>query len=264
MSAETVRLSDSHCHLAEAVLHTRLPEVLAEAAAAGVGRFVVPAVHQSDWATVAQLVQLDAVSAAAFGVHPWFADSEWTADSAAALDRQFRRYADAWVGEIGLDFYRAADETQRAAQQTAFRTQLALAQQYRRPIVLHNVRAGAAVWAAVRDTGFTQGGIAHAFSGSLEEARQFVRHGFFIGIGMMLLNPNAKKLRRTAAELPLEYLLLETDSPFMLRDAVNSPANVRCVAETLAQLRGITLAEVAVQTERNLTRLLNRERFQAA
>lgn len=72
---------------------------------------------------------------------------------------------------------------------------------------------------------------------------------------MMLLNPNAKKLRHAAAVLPLDTLVLETDSPFMLRDAVNTPANVRQVAETLAQLRGESLAHIAMQTEANLNRL---------
>lgn len=254
MSAETWALTDSHCHLAEDVLFAQLPDIIAAAKQAGVSRFLVPAVRRRDWERVIQLSRLPEMCAAALGLHPWF-DEENPADDLAALAQALQQYPALWVGEIGLDFHRATDAEARARQTQHFVAQLDLAQQYQRPIVLHHVRASAAVFAAFQQTGFKQGGIAHAFSGSVETAQLFIKQGFKIGIGMMLLNPNAKKLRHAAAVLPLDALVLETDSPFMRRDAVNTPASVRQVAETLAQLRGESLANIAMQTEANLNRL---------
>lgn len=111
----------------------------------------------------------------------------------------------------------------------------------------------------VKQTGFTQGGIAHAFSGSVEEAQILLRCGFKIGIGSLLLNPNAKKVRQVVAKLAWQDMVLETDSPFMLRDGVNTPANVRTIAEIMAELRGTDTAEVAAHTERNLDTLFKQK-----
>ena len=163
------------------------------------------------------------------------------------------------VGEIGLDFYdKTEPPARRAAQIQAFQAQLALAQQYRRPIILHNLRATAAIVQAIQSAKFTQGGIAHAFSGSLEEAQLLIRHGFKIGIGSLLLNPRAKKARIAAQQLPLDTLLLETDSPFGQPEKQNTPANVLRVAQIVAELRGMTLDELAGACEQNLVGLLER------
>ena len=114
------------------------------------------------------------------------------------------------------------------------------------------------IWLVIRHKATGCTGI-HAFSGSLEEARAFIRCGLLIGIGTLVLNPNAHKVRTAAAELPLEHLVLETDSPFMPTAGAgeNTPANVRQVAETVAALRGISMQKVADVTEQNVNRLLS-------
>nr|WP_245571894.1 TatD family hydrolase [Conchiformibius kuhniae] len=252
MTPHTPRFTDSHCHLAEDDLFFRLPEILAEAKRAGVCRFAVPAVRRRDWDRVCQLARLPETALAALGLHPWFVHAP---DDLADLDDYLRREPALWVGETGLDFHRAATAAERDTQTQLFAAQLDLAQQHRRPIILHQVRAAEAVFRQIRRTGFTQGGIAHAFSGSLETEQILLKQGFKIGIGMLLLNPNAKKLHRTAAALPPSALLLETDSPFMLHGQINTPANVRRVAEALARLRGCTLAEIAAQTEANFNEI---------
>ncbi|MDO5640704.1 MAG: TatD family hydrolase [Neisseria sp.] len=246
-------LTDTHCHLADPAFSGNLPEVLAAARRAGVRRFIVPATQRDDFDAVLALASADIRPA--LGIHPWFAAAAAEADL-AQLQTLLQHHPQAWVGEIGLDFYaRNPNAAERVQQAEMLLAQLRLAEQLRRPVILHNLKATAALVAAIRRSGFTQGGIAHAFSGSLEEAHALIRCGLFIGIGSLLLNPAAKKARRAAAELPLAHIVLETDSPFMLKNQTNTPANVRKIAETVAGLRGISLAEVAAQTEKNINSL---------
>ncbi|WP_373779928.1 TatD family hydrolase [Neisseria dentiae] len=251
-----MQLTDTHCHLADPALLGSLPQVLAAARAAGVCRFIVPATQRADFADVAALSALPSMHIA-FGIHPWFAGSAEEGDF-IYLERQLAQHPQALVGEIGLDYGRAQTQEQRLRQVEVFERQLALAQRLRRPVIIHNLKATAAVVRSVKSCRFTQGGIAHAFSGSLEEARILTGCGFKIGIGSLLLNPAARKARRAAAELPLADIVLETDSPFMLKNAVNTPANVREIAVIAAQLRGVTPEEVAAQTERNVDALLEK------
>ena len=246
--------TDTHCHLADPALLPQLPEVLAAARAANVRRFIVPATCRADWAAVLALGAVDIHSA--IGIHPWFA-AEAGADDLAALSQLLAQHPQALVGEIGLDFlHETPSNKARARQISLFEQQLRLAEQHLRPVIIHNLKASAAIVAAVRATRFSQGGIVHAFSGSLEEAQAFIRCGFKIGIGSLLLNPAAKKARQAAAALSLEHIVLETDSPFMLKNETNTPANVRAIAETVAGLRGISLAALSVQTEINVAQLL--------
>ena len=250
-------LTDTHVHLAHPALFFRLPEIFAQARQHGVTRFIAPAAEHADWARLLELQRQPEIRAAAIGIHPWYAQQA-TPAALAELDACLHRHPALLVGEIGLDFY---DKTQtpeaRACQIQAFQDQLAPAQTHRRPVILHSLRAAEAVIRCVRHTRFTQGGIAHAFSGSLEEAALFMRHGFKIGIGALLLNPNAKKTRAAAQKLPLNALLLETDSPFGRPEHTATPARLRQIAETAAQLRGIAPAELAAACGRNLAELLD-------
>ena len=243
--------TDTHAHLADPKLAADLPAVLAQAAAAGVTRFFVPATGRGDWQDVLALAAPAIVPA--IGIHPWFADSHCAADI-SQLDALLRRHPHALVGEAGLDYRRAADDAARQTQRTILSAQLDLVAQHGRAVLLHNVRAGADLLRLLQKHGIRRGAV-HAFSGSLEEAQAFIRRGLKIGIGSLLLNPSAKKARRAAAELPLAALVLETDSPFMLKDAANTPANIRTIAQTVCTLRGIGLAELSAATENNATQL---------
>ena len=167
----------------------------------------------------------------------------------------------AWVGEIGLDFYdKTQTQRQRERQIQVFSCQLAIAQTLRRRVIIHNLKATTDIAAAVKQTGFTQGGIVHAFSGSAEEARVLTKLGFKIGIGSLLLNPNARKIRETLKTLNDTDFVLETDSPFMLKNEINTPANIRQIAAIAAEIRGVTVEEIAEATERNVEMLLAAEK----
>lgn len=253
-----MNFTDTHCHLADAALCENLPHILTAARKVGVKRFIVPATRPQDWQDVAELSEMPSEHGirVAFGIHPWFSDGIAEQDF-AGLTAVLARYPGAWVGEIGLDFYdKTQTPQQRERQIQVFSRQLEIAQTLSRRVIIHNLKATADIAAAVKQTGFTRGGIVHAFSGSIEEARVLVGLGFKIGIGSLLLNPNARKVRDTLKALNDGDFVLETDSPFMLKNTVNTPANILRIAEIAAQIRGVGAADIAAITERNADSLL--------
>ncbi|WP_301912246.1 TatD family hydrolase [Neisseria viridiae] len=256
-----MNFTDTHCHLADPALRENLPHVLTAAREAGVGRFIVPATCPQDWQDVADLAEMPSEHGQiriALGIHPWFsggiAEQDFT-----GLEAVLARYPRAWVGEIGLDFYdKTQTPQQRERQIQVFSRQLAIAQTLRCRVIIHNLKATADIAAAVKQAGFTQGGIVHAFSGSAEEARVLTKLGFKIGIGSLLLNPNARKIRETLKTLNDTDFVLETDSPFMLKKEINTPANIPGIAKIAAEIRGTCVEKIAKVTERNADALLGR------
>lgn len=254
-----MNFTDTHCHLADAALRENLPHILTAARKVGVKRFIVPATCPQDWQSVAELSEMPSEHGQiriALGIHPWFSDGIAERDC-VRLEAMLARYPQAWVGEIGLDFYdKTQTPPQRERQIQVFSRQLAIAHTLRRRVIIHNLKATADIAAAVKQTGFAQGGIVHAFSGSAEEARVLTKLGFKIGIGSLLLNPNARKVRDTLKALNDGDFVLETDSPFMLKKEINTPANILWIAEIAAQIRGVGVADIAAITERNADSLL--------
>lgn len=256
-----MNFTDTHCHLADAALRENLPHILTAARKVGVKRFIVPATCPQDWQSVAELSEMPSEHGQiriALGIHPWFSDGIAERDC-VRLEAMLARYPQAWVGEIGLDFYdKTQTPPQRERQIQVFVRQLAIAQTLRRRVIIHNLKATADIAAAVKQTGFAQGGIVHAFSGSAEEARVLTKLGFKIGIGSLLLNPNARKVRDTLKALNDGDFVLETDSPFMLKKEINTPANIPGIAKIAAEIRGTCVEEIAKVTERNADALLGR------
>ena len=244
--------TDTHTHLADPLLAERSAEVIRQADGAGVRRFIVPSANRGDWKAVSDLAADNIVPA--FGIHPWRAGGTSERQDLDSLADYLAGHPQAWVGEIGLDYLRASDDAQRQRQRGLLAAQLQLAGDYRRPFVLHNVRASADLLALLKQYRNPCGGIVHAFSGSLEEAAAFCKLRLKIGIGSLLLNPQAKKARRAAAELPLEHIVLETDSPYMSEGG--TPADISRIAEIVCCLRGIGLPELSAATERNVDGLL--------
>ncbi|WP_051350918.1 TatD family hydrolase [Kingella kingae] len=248
--------TDTHCHLADPALRCRLPDIFAQAQQSGITGMIVPTAEPNDWAHLSDLLCQSMIRAGAIGIHPWFVQTE-SAGCLADLAQYLQHNPRLWLGEIGLDFYdKSQPETQSSLQIQLFEAQLDLAQQHQRPIILHNLKATAAIVRSLQRTQFTQGGIAHAFSGSMEEAKLLLRHGFKIGIGTLLLNPHAKKVRQLTSQLALSNILLETDSPFGIKNQINTPANLLAIAQQVAQIRALALPDLAQQCEQNLQTLL--------
>jgi TatD DNase family protein len=186
------------------------------------------------------------------------------AADATALDLEILRgylrdHQPVAVGEIGLDFF--IEHYDQPQQEHFFAEQLKLAREFDLPVLLHTRRAQDTVLKHLRQIK-VRGGISHAFSGSRQQADEFIRLGFKLGFGGAVTYPRATRLRELAATLPLSSLVLETDAPdippeFLVRGQPNKPEYLRRIAQTLAQLRGISLAELAQATTENALSVLN-------
>lgn len=247
--------TDTHCHLIAPEWQQSLSTILARAKAQKVSKLLVPSADATEWQSVLALKMLPEICAVACGVHPWFITEYWK-NNVCLLQQFLQQHSDILVGEIGLDKSKKLPENVWQTQITCFETQLDLAKTYTRPIVLHNVHATTAILNSIKRTQFQHGGIAHGFSGSPEEAELLIKKGFLIGLGALLLNPNAKKVRHLAQKLPENSFVLETDSPYMLPNGCNEPAKIVQIAEEISRLRNVSIIQLADICEKNLAKLL--------
>ncbi|QSX78192.1 TatD family hydrolase [Agrilutibacter solisilvae] len=253
-------LVDSHSHFDQAEFDADREAALERAHAAGVARQVVPAVDAAGWP------KLRAVCASASGLHPAYGLhpiclANHRPEHLDQLRTWLRHEQSSMrppvaVGECGLDFF--LDTLDRQAQQFYFDAQLRIAREFDLPVIVHARRSVDAVIGSIRRIGGLRG-VVHSFSGSPEQARQLWSLGFLIGLGGPVTYERANRLRRLAASMPLEQLLLETDSPDQPnaghRGERNEPAHLREVLATIAQLRGVDETKVAEATTANALRL---------
>lgn len=253
---------DTHTHFDFPDFAADRAQVLTACATAGVERLVVVGVSARHWPRLWQLVKGEPRLFAAFGLHPMFLTEHQPDHIAQLQDWLVRHTADPQccaVGEIGLDYF--LTELDRDSQQVLFEQQLALAVDFDLPALLHVRRAHAATIATLKRFRLPRGGIVHAFAGSLEEAREYIKLGFRLGLGGAVTWPQAKRLRRVAAELPANSIVLETDAPDMAPAFAaaqrNSPENLPRIAALIAELRGEPLARLADQCWHNSCELFN-------
>jgi TatD DNase family protein len=265
---------DTHCHLDAAEFDADRDAVRQSARAAGVTRCVIPAVHAAHWAEVAKLAERHG-DAYALGIHPLYVPQAQEADL-LALDLALTERRDdprlVAVGEIGLDFFvpELCTPEMRERQWFFYTAQLKLAQKHSLPVVLHVRRSADFMLKGLRQCPVVSG-IAHAFNGSTQQAQAFVDMGFALGFGGTLTYERSLQLRRLACELPLSALVLETDAPdippqWLYQTAEqralgaaqgrNSPAELPRIAQVLAGLRGLPLADLAAATSANACRVL--------
>lgn len=251
-----MRLIDTHTHLDFPDFDADRTEVLARSSALGVQRMVVLGVYQANWQRLWQLVEAHDGLHAAFGLHPVYLD-EHQPQHLAELRDWLGRLAGhrklCAVGEFGLDYYLEALDRHR--QQTLFEAQLGLAVDFQLPALLHVRRAHAATIATLKRFRPPRGGIVHAFAGSYEEAREYIKLGFRLGLGGAATWPQANRLRKVVARLPLESIVLETDAPDMAPamhpNQRNSPEYLADICAELAALRGVTAEYLAAASSRN-------------
>ena len=267
---------DTHCHLDAAEFDADRDAVRQNAKSLGVETCVIPAVMASHFDEVRLLAHRHA-DAYALGIHPLYTPQAEDKDL-ATLDTHLHAHRDdprlVALGEIGLDGFVPEINTPEAfAKQTHFfEAQLQIAQRHQLPVILHVRRSADGLLKGLRQFPVA-GGIAHAFNGSLQQAKMFIEMGFKLGFGGAMTYDRATKLRALATELPLSALVLETDAPdipphWMYTTAEdrkkgkaqgrNSPAELPRIASVLAELRGISLGELAAATSANARQALPR------
>ncbi|WP_223481856.1 MULTISPECIES: TatD family hydrolase [unclassified Pseudomonas] len=257
-----MELIDSHTHLDFPDFDEDRQALLAESRALGVRRMVVLGVYQANWQRVWDLVKSDPDLHAAFGLHPVYLDEHRPEDLrelAEWLTRLAGHRQLCAVGEIGLDYF--IETLDRERQQTLFDAQLQLAADFNLPALIHVRRSHAAVIATLKRFKLKRAGIIHAFAGSKEEAREYIRLGFKLGLGGAATWPQALRMHRVLAELPLESVVLETDSPdmapAMFPGQRNSPAHLPAICSALAAIMAISPERLAAVSTANACELFN-------
>jgi TatD DNase family protein len=250
---------DTHCHLDAPSCSARLPELLDRARRAGVGQFIVPGVGPDGWHGIALLAAREDGVFPAYGLHPMLAGLY-----REELLAELARYAETAVaiGEIGLDYL--LEGVSREKQVTAFRAQLRLAVAAGRPVLIHCRHAFRDLLQILREEQVARvGGVMHAFSGSPDVARECIGLGLAISVAGPVTYRNAVRPVEVVRSVPLDHLLLETDAPDLtpepFRGEPNEPAYLRETAKKVAQVKGVSLAEVEQVTTRNAERLFRLE-----
>lgn len=253
-----MRLADSHCHLNYKGLGEQQPEILARARENGVVAMLNIATREREWDEVLATAEREPDVWATVGIHPHEADEHPHIDTAKLVTRaQHPRVVG--IGETGLDYY--YDHSDRAQQQASFRAHIAASRETGLPLIVHTRDAEEDTAAILADE-IGKGaypGVIHCFTASGAFADKAMELGFYISISGIVTFKNAHDLQETAARLPLERLLIETDAPFLApvphRGKTGEPAFVADTCRFLAQLRGEDPEELAEATRANFHKL---------
>lgn len=250
---------DTHVHLNADQYEEDIDEVIQRAQDAGVEKMVVVGFDRKTILKAMELTEMHAFIYAVVGWHPVDAidctekDLEWI-ESLAAHPKVVG------IGETGLDYHWG--KSPRDVQQEVFRKQIRLAQKVNLPIIIHNRDATADVVRILKEEEAEKtGGIMHCFGGSVETANECINMNFMISLGGPVTFKNAKAPKQVATEISLDYLLIETDAPYLAphpyRGKRNEPAWVTLVAEEIARLKNIPVEEVAKRTTANALKVFN-------
>jgi TatD DNase family protein len=248
-------LADSHVHLDDTSFDDDRGAVVERARAAGVTLQIIPGVDAASWPRIQALCTPGSGLYAAYGLHPLFM-RQHRPEHLAALSQWLETHQPVAVGEIGLDFY--VEGLDAEEQRSYFRQQLVLAREFELPVIVHARAAMDEVTTALRRAGGLRG-VVHSFAGSQQQAEQLWKLGFHIGIGGPVTYERAQRLRRIVTNMPIEYLLLESDAPDQPlsthRGERNEPTRVAEILQCVAGLRNEDPATVAAATTANARRL---------
>ena len=253
---------DSHCHINFPELVARMPELLAKMEENKVTHALCVSVDLPDFPQVLALAEQYPHIYASVGVHPDYEDTpEPTVAQLVELSQNPKIIA---IGETGLDYYRLEGDLEW--QRERFRTHIKASRVTRKPLIIHTRAASEDTIRIMQEegAGTDKGGVAgvmHCFTESLEVAQAALAMGFYISFSGIVTFKSAKDLQAVAREVPLERMLIETDSPYLApvpyRGRMNEPGYVRHVAEYIATLKDIPLSQVAEQTTANFFNLFN-------
>ena len=250
---------DTHCHLDAHEFGADSLAVAQRAAKAGVSMIVIPAVERGNFGVVAQLAAAAPNASYALGIHPIYVPQAQESDLAAlraAIEAALADPKFVAVGEIGLDFFipMLCEPAMREKQAHFFREQLRMARDFDLPVLMHVRRSQDQVLKHVRQVR-PPGGIAHAFNGSFQQAQIYIDLGFKLGFGGAMTFTRALQIRRLAATLPLDAIVLETDapdiSPAWVHPGINSPEQLPAIGAVLGELRDLELESVQLATTAN-------------
>jgi TatD DNase family protein len=269
-----MKFTDSHCHLDFSEFSASISELVQQCAQANIHQIIIPAIHPDNWQKVIELASkhrsstpLKASQAKAnqqhcklypcLGIHPWFLN-DLNSSHLELLRQQVNQNKDQLVaiGEAGIDGTIAKQQDNLVKQQCFFDYQLQLAKDVNLPIIIHHRQSHQFIMPLLKQHKLSTGGIVHAFSGSYQQARDYIDLGFKLGIGGTITYPRAKKTINAIKRLPIESLVLETDAPAMpLADEqgqVNSPLNIVKIFKQLASIRNESETLLAEQLEVNI------------
>ena len=247
---------DSHCHLDFPEFQSRLPEVLGNMEKANVKHALCVSVDLPDFPKVLKLAEDYPHLYASVGVHPDYEDTP--EPSFEFLVETAKHPKIVAIGETGLDYYRMGDRSYESMewQRERFRTHIRAAIASRRPLIIHTRSASEDTLRILEEEGASQiGGVMHCFTESLDVAQAAIKMGFFISFSGIVTFKSAKDLQETCRQVPLDKLLIETDSPYLAptpyRGKTNEPAWVAQVGEFVADLKGVSVDQLAKQTSDN-------------
>lgn len=254
---KSLPIIDTHCHLDAKVFKERLPEIIPRAMVKGVTNFVVPGSISSGWDELLEVCAKHPSLHAALGLHPCYLNEQKAGDI-EKLDSLCQTGIPIAIGEIGLDLY--CSSTNMQDQQNFFEQQVQIAKSHNLPILLHVRKAHDQVISIIRKLKFPNGGIVHAFNGSLQQANKYLQLGFKLGYGGNVTYDKARRIRKLVAELPLSAIVLETDAPDMplanRKESHNSPEYLHEILEVISTLRSESKKEIAKQTCLNAKEVL--------
>jgi TatD DNase family protein len=266
-----MKFTDSHCHLDFPEFSANIPELIQQCAQANIHQIIIPAIHPDNWQKVIALTSkhrsstpLKANQAKAnqqhcklypcLGIHPWFLN-KLNSSHLELLRQQVNQNKDQLVaiGEAGIDGTVAKQQDNLNKQQYFFDEQLQLAKEVNLPIIIHHRQSHQFIVPLLKQHKLSTGGIVHAFSGSYQQAKDYIDLGFKLGVGGTITYSRAKKTINAIKRLPIESLVLETDAPAMpLADEqgkINSPLNIVKIFKQLLLIRDESETVLAEQLE---------------
>ena len=248
-------LVDTHCHV-YSEYYDNIEEVIKRAVSVGVGMIVVNGVDRKSNEEILRLVKEYDIVYGALGIQPESVETTMEEDF-DFIEKHICDDKIVAIGEIGLDYHYDID---REKQKEVFKRQLDIARKYNKPVIVHSRDCIQETYDILKLSNVK--GIMHCYSGSVEMAREFVKIGFYLGVGGIATFKNAVKLLDVIKDISLEYIVLETDSPYLspepYRGMVNEPANVRVILQKICDIKSLDYMEASRVTTENVLRLFDK------
>ena len=246
---------DTHCHISKEYFDD-IPNLIDNIVKSGVNKVIVNGCDMKSNLEVLELVEKYDIVYGALGFHPTELD-DFSDEQLIWLEKNINNKKIVAIGEIGLDYH--YDNTDKVKQKEVFEKQLQIASKYHKPVIVHSRDA-------INDTyniisKYNVIGSLHCFSSSKEMAERFIKLGFYIGIGGVCTYKNAKEIKEVIKAIDLEYIILETDTPYLspepVRKEKNTPCNIPIIASYIASLKDVDLSIVSKVTSDNASRLFD-------